>query len=210
MKGDKLLLHGRYKERAIDNVRKILPFVKNKIKAVVAIGGISGTLKSETTFYLQELLLLENNVKSFAISADDYYLIPHYERNENREQTGIIGPEEVDFDYINKIIYNFRTEESLRDIKEVNRFTDKCDKYKIIDITGVHVLIIEGLYSLKCLVDFRAYLEGSILGTKEFRKERGKEILTDFRKHVLKVEAEEVEKTKHLADIILGEKNDRS
>lgn len=187
----------------------ILEYLKNKSlnKSIIAIAGESGTGKSEIAFSLQKKLYLNKDLKSTVIQLDDYYLTHWNNRRAVRKEKGIdyIGQNEIDWTKINRIINSFKKEECENYLQQIHRWTDQVEKV-IINNTNIDVFIIEGLYAiyLKSLADHRIYLSGTSKDTLNFRKERKKEIIDEFRLQVLEKEGYVVRASKQWADLSIS------
>ena len=209
MKGDTLLLSSKYRKLVDIKVNRILEYltklINNSHKTVICIGGISGTMKSEVSYILQEELY-KRKFSSYSISLDDYYTIHWDRRNELRKELGVksIGIKEIDWTSINKIINAFYNDVEIDCIREINKYSKKIDFYYPLDFNDVNILIIEGLYALNCEeYDYGVYLDSTLDQTLKFRLERGKEEYTEFRRSVLKKEAIEVLSLKEKANLII-------
>jgi len=157
---------------------------------------------SEITEEAQQLLY-KNNITSFAMANDDYYLTIPSERKNYRIQTNIIGHKELNWDKINKITKAFK-DQTTTYIQEYHLYSDKF-LHTEFNFSGIKVLFFEGLYAgyLK-KKDLYFYLDANYSQTYRFRKTRGKENPDDnFRKKVLRIEAEEIKLTKDKADYII-------
>lgn len=206
MIGDKVLIQKHHKLKAKRLLYIILEKYKIGNKFVIAIGGESGTGKTEIALILRNLLY-KNNIRVQIISIDDYYKTNFLERNKIRQNLGIdsIGCTEIMWDKLNKIIHNFKDpDSSINIIRRINKFTNSIEYVKFFN-ASVDILIVEGLYALFCNdVDLRIYLDGSYIETKAFRLERKKEEQTPFRELVLKKERQDILKSRNLADIIVS------
>lgn len=195
------------------NAKKILKFFNrdllNKSKVIVAIGGISGTRKSETAYWLATHLI-NFGKQSHIISGDDYYITPWNLRNEVREADGLrsIGPNEWDWQQLEWTIDTFRTGRyktfQFFQTSKFSKETIWCTMAK----AGVDVLILEGLYACdpRVKADLKVHIGSTDPeSTFKFRNKRGKENeLTDFRRQVVIRECEAVEALKaHATHLIV-------
>lgn len=192
------------------NAKRIIDRLDKKIllkKAIISVGGISGTRKSETAFKLAEYFI-NSGKQCHVISGDDYYKTPWHLRNDVRKNDlNIVGPGEWDwkrlwwtFETFKNPLYNniqffimskFSTAIIQASIEKYN-----CD-----------ILIFEGLYGChnKICSDVRIHIGNTDpKSTFEFRNKRKKENETsDFRARVVEMECREVEKLKPFADIVI-------
>lgn len=206
MEGDKLLFRDEHFIKA-EKILENIPLLKNK-KIVIAIGGESGTGKSEVAHILREKLY-DLGISAFIISLDDYYFTHWNERNKIRQQKGIdsVGKKEIDWEILDNIIETFRDPDKKECcVRRINKYTNSIEY--ITFYNNVNVLIVEGLYALEVDADYKVYLDGSYKDTKDFREKRKKEEQTSFRQLVLQKEREEVLSTKHKADLIISLKGD--
>jgi len=200
MEGDKILILDEHREKAtivFDKIKEI-----NKDRIVLGISGISGTGKTEIAHVLRSLLYKEG-IGSVIASMDDFYKTYWKERNDIRKRTGIIGLEEIEWDWIEHMIYRFRKVKSTAVIRRINKYTGGLE-YIYFSPKEVPTMIIEGLYSINADdLDLRVYLDGTIDGTEPFRMIRKKEEQNEFRQHVLIEEEKVVISLKDKADIII-------
>lgn len=192
------------------NAKKIIEKIDKKIllkKAIISIGGISGTRKSETAFKLAEYLI-NSGKQSHVISGDDYYKIPWHIRNDLRKDNlENVGPDEWDwkrlwwtFETFRNPLYNniqyFIMSKFSTAIMQASLEKSNCD-----------ILIFEGLYGChnKLDSDIKIHIgKTDPESTFDFRKKRKKENETsDFRKQVVERECTEVTNLKPFADIII-------
>lgn len=176
-------------------------------KAIVTIGGISGTRKSETAYRLAEILI-NSGKQSHIISCDDYYVTPWHLRNSVRKKNiEIVGPEEIDWRRMGWTIETWENKLYTQlHIFMLSKFT--TDVMQIdIDKSTLDVLIIEGLYAndLRIPSNFRAHLgDTNPESTFSFRRKRKKEDEdSSFRKKVVERECEAVEVLKENANLVV-------
>lgn len=202
MIGDKLI----YKPEHYKKCQYIIPKIMEKYfhnRLVIAIGGESGTGKTEIASLLQEALWEQHKIRVKTIHVDDYYKTLWLDRNKVRRQKGLnsVGKKEIDWKKLNKIIETFKSKQKYLYVQRIHRYTNSIEETKS-DNRCIDILIVEGLYANYLEnKDMGIYLEGSIKDTEKFRKERAKEKQTRFRYRVLRKEKQEVQKTKKLADI---------
>jgi uridine kinase len=81
-------------------------------KMSVAIGAESGAGKSEISHVIAEnLFKSEKQLKSFIVHTDDFFVLPHKERNELRRKSNLdsVGPSEIDFDELHRVLQSFES-----------------------------------------------------------------------------------------------------
>ena len=151
-------------------------------RLVIGISGCSGSHKSETAYTLRKKLGRVGIIAEI-FSLDRCYKVEPEERNKARKKDGIIGIKELDIVHIY---------ESIADYKENLIFP------------YAQVFIVEGLYACGlCGIDIKFHIDSNIDSTSEFRFDRKKEIINDFREYVLQKEYESVMSLKNKADYIL-------
>ena len=205
MKGDKLLFQKHHKLKARRIVSRLLShYYRAGAKYVIALGGESGTGKTEITYYLRELLY-DVGIRVQMISLDDYYRIKWSIRNKVREenQAKDVGSLEIDWELLDRAIDVFKSNESENVFRQLNKYIDDYE-YTFFDDNSVDILIVEGLYALDlATADLRIYLEGGYKETRCFRLERGKEVQSALRNKILDKEREAVIGTYDKADFRL-------
>ena len=189
-----------------DKAALILPKIMKKYKrlSVIALGGESGTGKTEVAYVLQQRLYEEYNIRVKLIHIDDYYFTYWNERNDIRKKNGIdsVGQNEIDWKKIKNIITSFKKRKQYNKVQRIHRWTDQIEQVTI-DNSKIDLFIVEGLYALylKEFADFKVYLSGTSKDTEEFRVERGKEKQTTFRKKILQKEGMVVRASKKDANL---------
>jgi len=202
--GDELLLKPIHKRKTKSLLPLIMLTYYHK-KMIVAIGGQSGTGKTEISHLLQKSLWDKHKIRSCIISIDDYYKTMWNDRNKVRAKGGMnsVGMCEIDWKKLDIIIKRFHSKDKYLSIQRIHKFTNTLEKV-IVDNSAIDILIIEGIYACHLSdATVKVFLDGSIDDTKSFRVERGKEKLTKFRSMVLRKEAKEVALTKKNVDIII-------
>ncbi|MHA1719539.1 MAG: uridine kinase family protein [Promethearchaeota archaeon] len=200
MLGDILLITEKHKNAA-SQIGDICLKLKKK-KLTIAIGGESGSGKSEVAHMISRYLK-ERGILAKILHTDDYYLLPPLERREWRKKEGIkyIGLSEYDWALINNTISNFkRNEKSIMPC--IDLLTDQVDQLHT-NFKGIDILILEGLFSVNADVDIRVFIDLTYHETKKAQVLRGKEPQTIFRLKVLEREHEIVQNLKQLANLII-------
>jgi len=181
---DKLVFLPIHKERAKVISEKILNLIDLDSCFVVCIGGIAGTGKTEIATNLVEDLKGQYRVYPKLLSMDGFYSSLPFDRNKRRRETGIIGPEEINWICVNNSVSNL------------------CNSRMY------NVIVLEGLYALYYNdAHLNVYIDSTIKDTEKFRHVRAKEKKSKFREHVLKKENEAVCKTKPKAHLIFNSDN---
>jgi len=173
-------------------------------KYILTVTGEVGTGKS-TVCYLLGRLLREQGLKVKIMELDNYYKIPPLERKEWRKNHGIkeVGPDEYDWEKIYKTIDDFKNNRITK-VPYVDLFTDYVDELTT-DFKGVDVLIIKGLYSIKCKESkFKVFIELTYEESKSVNHFVENENLDNFRMQVIRKEQEEVKKLKEGVDFFVN------
>jgi len=198
--GDVLLITDKQREAAkkiIDRIAKL-----KKYKPVIAVGGESGSGKSEIA-HLIAIGLKSKNMYAKILHTDNYYKVSPQERTEWRMRNGVesINYTEYNWEQIKNNIKDFK-ENRLSSLPFLDLLTDQCDKL-ITDFSKVKILILEGLYSLYSDADLKIFIDLTYHNTKKAQLLRGKETLNELRLNVLKREHEVVQSFKPSADLII-------
>ncbi|MFW5865916.1 MAG: hypothetical protein ACOCU6_02360 [Nanoarchaeota archaeon] len=201
---DTLILGKNHEKKAEFILEEVGPIKKND-KRVILVSGSSGSGKSETAFYVRQLLF-KKNIYSFIISTDDYYVIPPEERDKYRRKHGldVVGLDEIDWTSLKNNVEDFLNDKPMKVFRE--NLSARQKEEVIIDTTKLNVLIIEGLFSgyIKTLFSqaYSVFLNGSPEQTLKFREKRQKENEKDeFRKQIVEKEFEIVQELKKISDL---------
>lgn len=189
MIGDILLITEKHEKAA----KQIVNFLKriHQKKIVIAIGGESGSGKSELAHTINSLLKKSGEMAK-TIHSDNYYKVPPKERTSWRQKNGVenIGLNEYDWDLINKNIDEFHHNKKTN-LPCIDLLTDQVDQLHS-DFNGIKYLILEGLYSVAVEADIRVFIDLTYHETKKAQIVRGKEPQNEFRLKVLQREHEVV------------------
>lgn len=202
MLGDVLLIEDKHKNAAETIKDKVL--ANKKEKMIIAISGESGSGKSELAHSLAKALQGEGIVAK-PLHIDNYYKTHPLERNEWRRKYGIesIGYDEYDWETIYKNIEAFKKGEKTQ-MPCIDLVTQQVDQL-ITDFSGVEMLIIDGLYSIKTEnADLYVFIDLTYHETKKAQLKRGKEAVNDFRMQVLEREHQVVRSLKDRAHLIVN------
>ncbi|MFH1352350.1 MAG: uridine kinase [bacterium] len=205
MIGD-LLLIGEKHEKATAEILKKLEGVTLK-NYVIAVGGESGTGKSEIA-YLLRMAFKKRGIRSKIIHTDNYYKTKPDERTEWRQSNGIkesVGLNEYNWELINRHILDFRNKTAEVTLPFLDIVTEQEDRlttsFKYID-----VLVLEGLYAVNAEADFRVLIDMTYHDTKDAQKLRGKEPQNQYRAQVLEAEHASVRSIRGKADLLISKK----
>lgn len=188
-----------------DTANLIYEQIKDKItpKYILTVTGEVGTGKS-TVCYLLGRLFKDQGLRVKIMELDNYYKIPPLQRKEWRKKNGIdaIGIEEYDWEKIYKTIDDFKNNRIAK-VPYVDLFTDYVDELTT-DFNGVDILIIKGLYSIKCKESkFKVFIELSYEEAKEKNHYVENEDVDDFRLKVIQKEQEVVQQLKEGVDFFV-------
>ena len=205
MYGDTLLIDAKSRRNAL-KIFKSMPDLLLKKQSIIAIGGISGTQKSETANCLAEILIKAGK-ECHILSGDDYYTTFWHDRNEERQKRGYkIGIHEWDWERLDWTIETFKNKMySQIQFCQMSKFSTGL-MHSYIDKSACSILIIEGLYACNIKqADLKIHIGPCDPdSTYEFRKKRKKENESSpFRKKVVEAECKWVEKLKLKADLVL-------
>jgi uridine kinase len=190
--GDILVIKESHKKAAREITDLVLQEWKGE-KVTLAIGAESGAGKSEIAHVVaQNLFKSEQQLRAFIVHTDDFFLLPHKERNELRKKTNLasIGPSEIDFDELRHVLHKFRNNGQM--LLPILEFITSSAYKLFVDFRDVQVLICEGLYAPMLDVTYKIFMDLTYHDTKEFRQERGKEVINEFRLKVLEREHQAV------------------
>jgi uridine kinase len=200
MLGDVLLITENHRKAAEQIVSRLSKFEPDKV--VIAIGGESGTGKSELAHVVGRRLK-ERGELAKILHIDNYYRVPPPERTAWRKKHGVesIGLSEINWDLLGQHIAEFReSKESV--LPCIDLLTDQIDKL-ITTFEGIKYLIVEGLYPLNIDADLRIFIDLTYHETKRAQIARGKEPQTEWRWQVLEREHQVVQSLRPLADLIV-------
>ena len=201
--GDILVIKDTHRKAAREITDLVLREWQEK-KVTLAIGAESGAGKSEIAHVVAaNLFKSERTLRSFLVHTDDFFLLPHKERNELRQKTNLasIGPSEIDFDELRNVLRMFRHNGQM--LIPILEFITSSAYKLLVDFKDVDVLICEGLYAPILDVTHKIFMDLTYHDTKEFRLERGKEVINEFRLKVLEREHLAVSKLREQVDYLI-------
>ncbi len=172
-------------------------------KFIMTVTGEVGTGKS-TVSYLLAKLLKDEGIRTKIMDLDNYYKVQPLDRKEWRLKNGLehVGPEEYDWNKIYQNIEDFKQSKKAT-MPLVDLLTDYVDKLTT-DFSGVDVLIIKGLYSIKCKESkIKVFIELSYKEALEQNLYMTNETTDDFRLQVMQKEQEMVKLLKKDANFFI-------
>jgi len=202
--GDILVIKDHHKKAGQEITDLILKNYTGE-KVSIALGAESGAGKSEIAHVVaKNLFQSEKQLKSFIVHTDDFFALPHKERNDLRQKTNLdsIGPSEIDFEELNYVLKSFQTNKQI--LVPILEFITSSAYKLMVDFSNVHVLICEGLYAPMMDVTYKIFMDLTYHDTKDFRAERGKEVVNEFRLKVLEKEHQAVSKLREKVDYLIS------
>ena len=173
---------------------------------VVALGGESGSGKSETAAELARLAG-EDGVKAIVIQQDDYFTLPPKTNHRKRlEDFAWVGPGEVRLELLDEHLARARDPIVDELEKPLSLFEEDKLSRETVPLAGVKLIIAEGTYTTSLEnVDRRVFIDRDFEATREARAERGRDVLDDFSERILAREQGFISKLKDKADVIIND-----
>ena len=170
---------------------------------VISVAGESGSGKSGLALVLSRNLA-EKGIKCLILQQDDYFVYPpKTNANLRRKNINHVGMSEVRLDLLDqhlKEILNGKQELK----KPLVLFEEDQITEEIINLEGIHVVIVEGTYTTVLKnVQKRVFIDLHLSDTKEARLERSREEQDTFLEKVLEIEHKIISQHKKHADIIV-------
>ena len=175
----------------------------NKPKNIVTVTGEVGTGKS-TISYLLAKYLKKEGIRAKIMDLDNYYRVAPIDRKKWRLKHGIesVGLDEYNWGKIYENIEDFK-ESRIAKMPLVDMVTDYQDEL-ITNFHGVDLLIIKGLYSIKCKESrLKIFIELSTEEASKFNTYEGVEESDEFRLRVMAKEQGIVQQLKKDADFFV-------
>lgn len=175
-----------------------------KQKSIITVTGEVGTGKSTVSYLLAKYLKKYEGIRVKIMDLDNYYKIPPISRKAWRLEHGIdsVGLDEYDWKKIYENIQDFKKNRVAR-MPLVDMVTDYQDEL-ITDFKGVDLLIIKGLYSIKCKESkLKVFIELSTEEASKYNTYEGVEESDEFRLEVMAKEQEIVMQLKKDADFFV-------
>ena len=201
MLGDVLLIEEKHTQAAEAIVERVNTIESDKI--VIAVGGESGSGKSELGHEIARLLKVQRTPAKI-MHIDNYYKTSPQDRNPWRQEYGVesIGYTEYDWETINRNLAEFRKDADDVTMPCIDLLTDQEDLLKT-SFKGLRYMVIEGLYAVQAEADLRVFIDLTYHETKKAQRVRGKEKVDEWRMAVLEREHQVVLALRPLADLIV-------
>jgi uridine kinase len=203
MIGDILIIEEQHL-KAVDYILSALEG-KDLSRFVLAIGGESGSGKSETAHLIRRALR-ERGLTAKILHADNYYITLPAERTEWRKERGVancVGLEEYRWQAMEDHIQAFRQGADSVELPFIDIVSDQIDTL-ITSFKSIDLLIIEGLYAVNAQADFRVLIDLTYHDTTHIQRLQGKEPINRFRAEVLEAEHKAVQSIREKADLVLS------
>ena len=200
MLGDVLLIAEKHQRAGAQIVARINEVESDKV--VVAIGGESGSGKSELAHVVARTLKDQGRLTKI-LHIDNYYTVRPQDREAWRKEHGIesIGLGEIDWDLLDQHLDDFRHSRSAV-LPCIDLLTDQIDELHT-NFAEISVVVVDGLYPLHVEADMRVLIDLTYHDTKKAQLLRGKEPQNEYRLMVLKREHEVVQGLRSLADYLV-------
>ena len=206
MKGDKLLIR-TYHTRAAKAISKsiIHEVFSSYSRYTIAIGGESGSGKSETAWELAKILN-KKGFKTVIIQQDDYFKRPPKTNREFRyTHIGSVGPGEVKLNLLNQHVKKIKDANIRKLHKPLVSFDKDLIGEEILHLSGIRAVIIEGTYTnILKNVDKKIFLSRTYKETKHSRAARKRDKIDKYTEKILSIEHKIISGHKKLADIIVN------
>jgi uridine kinase len=206
MKGDILKIKPHHTAAA----RAVYALVRDDLKAapgrfVVAVGGESGSGKSETAAELGRLAG-EDGAPALVLQQDDYFVLPPGTNAAKRlEDFAWVGPGEVRLALLDEHLGLARDPAVAELEKPLSLFDEDELTSEVVSLAGVKLVIAEGTYTTSLSnVDRRVFIARDYHATAASRAERGREGQDGFLERVLAREHELIAPLKGRADVIIN------
>lgn len=199
MIGDVLLIEQKHERVARELAARIRP---HRERLVVAIGGESGSGKSEIAETLRKVLRNEE-IRVKILHLDNYYIVAPADRTAHRRKHGMeaVGLHEIDWDLLEENIESFRQGRPTT-IPFLDLYTDQEDKL-VTDFKKIDLLLVEGLYACNAPADIRVLIDLTYHDTKRAQLKRKKEKVDKLRFQVLEKEHHAVQSLRAKADYLV-------
>jgi uridine kinase len=205
MKGDVLKIKPHHTAAA----RAVYALIRDGLKHapgrfVVAVGGESGSGKSETAAELARLAG-EDGAPALVLQQDDYFVLPPKTNHRRRlDDFSWVGPGEVRLSLLDEHLKLARDPAVAEIEKPLSLFDEDELTVEVVSLAGIKLVVVEGTYTTSLAnVDRRVFIDRDYRATAAARAERGREGQDDFLERVLAREHEFIAPLKGRADVII-------
>jgi len=200
MLGDVLLIADKHRKAGAQIVEQLDRIDADKV--VVAIGGESGSGKSELAHVVARTLKDRGRLAKI-LHIDNYYTVRPQDREAWRKENGVesVGLGEIDWTLLDQHLDAFRQGDTAV-LPCIDLLTDQIDELHT-DFGPIKVVIVDGLYPLHVNAELRIFIDLTYHDTKKAQLVRGKEPQNQYRLSVLKQEHEVVQSLRPLADFLV-------
>lgn len=177
---------------------------RGREKAVVAIGGESGSGKSVASMCLQRTAF-NDGMAAFVVHQDDYFRKPPRTNHAYRmAHLDWVGPQEVQLDVLQRHLDAFRMGAETLEKPLVNYRTDEI-LVETVQMRQYPLLIVEGTYAMQLEgIDVKVFIDRTYQDTKRQRMERDREPNSRFLERVLELEHGIIAPGKQHAHLVVG------
>ena len=185
-------------------------------KIVVAVGGPSGSGKSEIASLIGSMFIREGR-NSYVLSCDNY---PHrpprindaerdslYKAHGERGLIDYLGTQrEIDFERLTALVAAFKSGAESLALRIMDAATSVVHKDpRMLDVSKINVLVLEGTWSHQVEgCDYRIFLDTTPEETRAHRLKRGRDPLSAFGELVLGIEQAKLEVLREKANLVIA------
>ncbi len=186
MKDDRIFVKEWHRQVARATFERIQGLIGEKY--TVAVGGESGSGKSETAVALKEVLE-EHGIATGILQADDYFIyMSHVCDSLRRQCLDLVGPGEVKLDFIDCHLHSFKAG-APELYKPVAVYQEARFEREIMPVADLRVLIAEGTFcTLLELPDLKIFIDRDFRDTLADRKARARDMMDEFTEKILEIE----------------------
>ncbi len=201
--GDILVILDDHK-KAAQAITELILDSYGEEKISISIGAESGAGKSEISHVVAgSLFKSEKRLRSFIVHTDDFFALPHKERNDLRLTSDLesVGSSEINFDELNYVLRSFQSSSQI--LLPIMEFITSSAFKLLVDFKDVQVLICEGLYAPMLETTLKIFIDRDYHDNEEFNARRGKEVPDEFRRRVLEKEHQAVSELRMQTDYLI-------
>ena len=205
MIGDTINLNEEYLSTAESLYAKLIHKFDSFSGKVIAIAGESGSGKTVAAMSLQKIVQ-DHEIHALVLHIDDYFKLPPLTNHQNRlKSQENVGAHEVDMDWLNSNIVDFKNKEKSIEKPTVNYYENTISSDTVF-LENIDLLIVEGTYSFLAKgIDYHIFMSRTYKETEEMRlkRNRGTEMQDPYNNVVLEIEHQIIAPLKKRADAII-------